>query len=175
MRNLKLWKAAIGILVLAALCVCLLPWPSRIDITVPSQKVAEDGTVLEDGKIVLKGWKLNYLLRQDKVKFSEVKVHGFDVDSQWMVLTSVHSSPGGRKGEQAPYDNSFVSGYMTEGPASDFYFMRLAFNTELDRYYAFIDTENFLLDRKYSGHYAGSLEGEQDVRKILEYFHVYVD
>ena len=73
MRNLKLWKAAIGILVLAALCVCLLPWPSRIDMTVPSQKVAEDGTILEDGQIVLKGWKLNYLLRQDKVKFSEVK------------------------------------------------------------------------------------------------------
>ena len=175
MRNLKLWKAVVGILVLAALCVCLLPWPSRIDITVPSQKVAEDGTILEDGQIILKGWKLNYLLRMDKVKFKQVKVHNFEVDSQWMDAASVLTAPGGRDGEQDPFEYTYITGYLVEGSAGDFCNLRLAFNTDIGCCYVGIDIEEFLLDRKYSGHYAGSLEGEPDVREILEYFHVYVD
>ena len=174
MRNLKLWKAAIGILVLAALCVCLLPWPSRIDMAVPSQKVTEDGTVVEDGQIVLKGWKLDYLLRRDRYKFTELKIHGFEPDCSRLGTVPAHTAFGGRQGDQKPYQYTDFIGYLSKDTIEGSYYLKLCFNLESGWCHAKLDFDPSLSSLNSDGCFFGYAE-ETDIEQIMEYFHVYVD
>lgn len=55
-------------MVLLVLCLCFLPWPTRIDLTLPGGKISTEGVLIQEGTIQLEGWQYNYLFRQDQMK-----------------------------------------------------------------------------------------------------------
>lgn len=63
-----------AIAILLAIAVCILPWPTRIDLQMSGIEVAADGTALHDCTVQLQGWKLNYLFRQDTVRLDTFQI-----------------------------------------------------------------------------------------------------
>ena len=66
--------------VIVALAVCLLPWPSRVNVTLPGAEVNSDNTVKKDITLSVEGWYLKYLLQQDQIKAS-VLIHDSETDT----------------------------------------------------------------------------------------------
>ena len=58
------------ILLAVILCICLLPWPTRIDLTFPGGQINAEGDLIQEETIHLEGWRYSYLFRQDKIKVS---------------------------------------------------------------------------------------------------------
>lgn len=65
--------ALIAFLIVAL--VCLLPWPTRVNVQMTGIEVTSDGTSLHNQTIHVEGWKLNYLFRDDTVKL-DIQVSG---------------------------------------------------------------------------------------------------
>lgn len=73
MKTGRIWTITL-IAVIIALAVCLLPWPSRVNVTLPGVKASADGSVETDVTVRVEGWQLKYLFRQDHLTAS-VTVH----------------------------------------------------------------------------------------------------
>ena len=63
-----------AIAILLANAVCILPWPTRIDLQMTGVEVSADGAALHDCTVQLQGWKLNYLFRQDTVRLDTFQI-----------------------------------------------------------------------------------------------------
>ena len=80
MKTLKILekKDIIGICAIAAVIaivlVCLLPWPTQVQVSLHAVELAEDNSAKSTGNIVIKGWKLNYLFTTDKLRFQQLQV-----------------------------------------------------------------------------------------------------
>ena len=81
MKTLKMLekKDIIGICAIAAVIaivlVCLLPWPTRVNVTMDAAKLDADGNKLGTATLCIKGWKLNYLFREDRM---DIAIEPFD-------------------------------------------------------------------------------------------------
>lgn len=75
-RKIIIFTAVVTVLIAAA--ICLLPWPFRIDERLYAKTVSEFGIPISNSNaaVELKGWKLNYLFREDTVKFSSFEIDG---------------------------------------------------------------------------------------------------
>lgn len=60
----------IGCVVLAAviLGVCLLPWPTKIDLHMQGAAYQADGTRMQEVDFTITGWKLNYLFFGERLR-----------------------------------------------------------------------------------------------------------
>lgn len=67
MKPARLWLIT---LIVVVLIVCLLSWPSRVNVTLPGVQVAGDGTVVSDVTVNIEGWQLKYLFLQDRMNIS---------------------------------------------------------------------------------------------------------
>lgn len=65
LRPSKLLLILFPVLIIAA--VCLLPWPTRIDLTMPGARITSDGDIVQETSIRLLGWQYDYLFRQDSM------------------------------------------------------------------------------------------------------------
>lgn len=61
-----------------AAAVRYLPFPTRVNISLHGAEVTKNGTVLEEGEIVIKGWRLNYLFRTDEFEATEFRILDYD-------------------------------------------------------------------------------------------------
>lgn len=66
----KLLKSALVLLVIFAVLVCVLPWPTRIDLTMPGGRINAEGEIIQEGTTHLEGWQYHYLFREDMMKVS---------------------------------------------------------------------------------------------------------
>ncbi|MCD8051773.1 MAG: hypothetical protein LUE89_08860 [Clostridiales bacterium] len=62
-------------LVLAALL--LAPFPTRVEVTLPGTRISADGEEMGAVTVQIKVWKLRYLIRQDKLRYT-VSVSPFE-------------------------------------------------------------------------------------------------
>ncbi len=73
--------------ILLVLALCFLPLPSRIHLSLPGGQIDRDGTLIQEGEILLHGRHYEYLLRDDKIKL-ETEVPGLTLDnSTWHRMT----------------------------------------------------------------------------------------
>ena len=64
----------LALLVLAAL-LYFVPWPTRINHQMAGAELSVNGAVLEECTITVKGWKLNYLFQEDKIKLDTFQMN----------------------------------------------------------------------------------------------------
>ena len=98
-------------LLLAAGAVCYLAFPTQINLEMPCAELDEDGNLVSEGTLVLKGWKYDYLLKQDEFQLDDIKVPGLAIPKQnsspaptfsassapnWYISTAVYLSLGNR-------------------------------------------------------------------------------
>lgn len=94
-------------LILLVLCILLLPWPTRISLSLPGGRIDADGTLLEEGSIQVVGWQYNYLFRQDKMK-AEVQVPDLTLSQTIWQKESFHANTLG------PFRHMVQSIYVNE-------------------------------------------------------------
>lgn len=70
------------ILLILILFISLLPWPTRIDLTLPGGRIGTDGELIQEGSVRLEGWQYNYLFRRDTMKVA--------VEVQDLTLSRTH-------------------------------------------------------------------------------------
>ena len=64
-------------LVLTLIIVIMLyfiPLPSQVSISMHGVALAENDTIIDEGKITLRGWKLNYLLKSDELLVQQFQI-----------------------------------------------------------------------------------------------------
>lgn len=98
-------------LLLAAGAICYLAFPTRINLEMPCAELDEDGNLVSEGMLVLKGWKYDYLLKTDRFQLEEIQVPGLTIVEQnfasgpismaqsascWNISTAVYLSLGNR-------------------------------------------------------------------------------
>ena len=66
-------KCVIAVLVVVAL-LYFVPWPTRIDQRMTGAEVSADGIVLQECTVTVKGWKLNYLFKENQIKFETFQI-----------------------------------------------------------------------------------------------------
>lgn len=67
------------VIALIAAMVCLLPWPSRFDMTMNAVEITAEGEVLEEGQIVLEAWEYHYLLKDNTIKLTDMEFFDMDI------------------------------------------------------------------------------------------------
>lgn len=77
MKHKRLFIILACVLVLLVAMICLLPWPTRISMETTGIEVSEDGTYLGDCNIRMKGWKLDYLFRDDTVAIDKLEINAY--------------------------------------------------------------------------------------------------
>ena len=73
---------ALLILIVLAAAVCNLPWPNRVSFRMDAVEVRADGTVIEEGRLEMKGWILDYLYKPDYIRFTNINILGSQVSDQ---------------------------------------------------------------------------------------------
>ena len=90
-KRLYVILSLIAAFLLLAAMVCLLPWPTRISMETTGIEVSEDGTYLGDCNIRMKGWKLDYLFRDDTVAIDKLEINTYT--NQTLDLPSPYHAP----------------------------------------------------------------------------------
>lgn len=79
------------VLALLIAMICLLPWPTRISFETTGIEVSEDGTVINDCTISMKGWKLDYLFQQDTITIDKLEISTYQ--NQTFDLSAPNHAP----------------------------------------------------------------------------------
>lgn len=87
----------IGVAVLlVALLVCVLPFPTRVDMKMQAVELYPNGTLRSEGELSIQGWKLNYLLRQDTIQVKNLDFWYAGLPDLWYLeATGVEPLPDG--------------------------------------------------------------------------------
>jgi hypothetical protein len=91
MKHKRLFIILACVLVLLVAMICLLPWPTRISMETTGIEVSEDGTYIGDCNIRMKGWKLDYLFRDDTVAIDKLEINAYK--NQTLDLPSPDHAP----------------------------------------------------------------------------------
>ncbi len=88
----------IGCVVLAAviLGVCLLPWPTKIDLHMQGAGYNTDGTRMQEVNFTVTGWKLNYLFFGERLRVDIA----FQGDLSSLMYARTYSSGGYPAGDK---------------------------------------------------------------------------
>ena len=152
-------RTIILITVILALAVCLLPWPGRVNVTLPGVRTSVDGSVETDVTVTVEGWYLKYLLRQDQMKAS-VGIQDAETDT----------------GTSINMDGPVLDALITEkwctapcyhGETNEFEVVNLAFSDAMDI---------FVLER--SGRdpiYVAAANARENLPEIMERFRFILD
>lgn len=98
--------AAVISVLLIAVAICLLPWPTRISATMYAAVVTPDGEVQNTLEFTLGGWKRDYLFRDDDLNLNIV----FKDDGN----APFHSA---ETNTLNTLDGSLISAYYSTSPA----------------------------------------------------------
>lgn len=74
----SIWPIVIIALVVLALAVCILPWPTHIQLTLYGAEMNADGSIIQTGEIVIDAWLYNYLFRRDEFHVKELQLPDHD-------------------------------------------------------------------------------------------------
>lgn len=165
-------KTIVCVVVLAVLAVCFLPFPTRINMTMQSCQVTEDGTVVDEGEIVIKGWKLNYLFRQDTVRFTELKFHELEAYTRSQPAANVSAWPSNQDDSSFDYTYNAI---FVRGEYQGSYTLSLRLSTDLGWCYADIESVATLNYSNYDKQFVGTTGEIADYQEIMEYFNIYTD
>lgn len=91
MKHKRLFITLACVLVLLVAMICLLPWPTRINLETTGIEVSEDGIFLGNCDIRMKGWKLDYLFRKDTVAVDRLEINTYT--NQTLDLPSPYHAP----------------------------------------------------------------------------------
>ena len=97
---------AIVVCALLIAAVCLLPWRTRVNVTMYGAEVNKDGEILNTVEFTVSGWKLNYLFRDDDLRLNIVFSDGKTAPFRSAETNSLNVQAG-----------SLVSVYHTTSPA----------------------------------------------------------
>ncbi len=152
-------RTIILVTVIVALAVCLLPWPSRINLTLPGVEVNPDNTVEKDITLSVEGWHLKYLLQQNQIKASVV-IHDSETDTDTAINIDgpVFDTPVTEQWCTAPC-------YHAE--TNEFEVVGLAFGDAMDTFILKRSSEDSI--------YVAAANAEENLPKILEKFSFFLD
>lgn len=93
---------------------CLLPWPGRVNVTLPGVEANFDGTVKKDVTVTIDGWYLKYLFRQDRMRVSVgIQETNSDTNISMELDGPVYDSPVTEKIFASPFYNAGTNAYHT--------------------------------------------------------------
>lgn len=61
-------------LVLILLLLYFVPWPTHVQLALPGAELAEDGTVIAEGEMVIEGWIYHYLFKSDEFHVGTLRI-----------------------------------------------------------------------------------------------------
>ncbi len=134
--------------VILAAAVCLLPWPSRVDLTMYAVRVDKDGGEIGETEVVIRGWQWNYLLKRDRL----------DVDIEF------------RQDEPLRYASTLGMGIFTEmeRPFTGYMGYCPEIDGMIDGNFAISpDRETFFMSY-LDGYIVGSIHPDFDPKEILD-------
>lgn len=155
----KILITGLVVLCIAAILACKLPWPTRYTLTMHGAQVTPEGAVIQEGDIVISGWKLNYLLEKDQLKFETLQLPGITLPKK---LTNKQNILNGQISDYLSdrYDLVYTTVYLPEQNE----FTSLHFFLSKDAGWCVIQ-EGFNNGYRY---FAGSLQEDFDPAALLE-------
>lgn len=156
----KVKRIIIIVLVVSLLIGALLyfvPWPTRVDLTLDAAKLDQDGNVVSNTTITIKGVMLDYLFRKDSL---DVSIYPFD-NHKWVRLTNYSNE--NRKGVIHPHSGECVKVYCY---TSEYSFCDLLFTKDF-KYVAFVAD---VPGNGKNTYYVASANNEVSTEKLIEYF-----
>ena len=151
MHKKKLVITIIVIALIAAIVICLIPFPKKISVTMHGVEMSANGSVLGNREIVVNVVKYRYLLKEDAYHYVGIEFNGNTYDSSSLTQDTIIHTP---VTEDDPFDYMTISTYYP--PQNRFIFMNLAldpdcqwaafsiiFGDDNTRYYAASVAEDF--------------------------------
>lgn len=156
----KVKRIIVRILIISLIVGALLyfiPWPTRVNLTLEASKLDQNGNVVSNTTITIKGVMLDYLFREDSLN---VSIYPFDTH-KWVKLT--HNANTNRDGiiYRHSGDCFEISCYTNDAS-----FCKLLFTKDF-KYVAFVADEP---GGETNTYYVASANSEVNTEDLIEYF-----
>lgn len=79
MRKKSVFRYISFTVICSLLLFCILyfiPWPTRINIEIEGAEISQDGDVIVPGTVVIEGWELHYLFKDNKIVLDALTLPG---------------------------------------------------------------------------------------------------
>ena len=84
-----------AVLLILAVCVCTLPFPTHFEYTFYGAKIDTDGSIAAEGDITLAGTRYSYLLKSPQIQLTSITLPGFEIVSMdYKVPMFTKATPG---------------------------------------------------------------------------------
>ena len=153
---------AVSAAVLILVLICLLPWPTKVDLTLNAIKLDSEGEEVGSQQIIMEGQKLDYLFKDARMNLSFTPFDGF----VWIKPTEVQ--PAGTTGNiwHALENDILYVRYYGCDRAANIHLLILGFSPDLDRW--------ILLDHTDNVCYVASVNADHTVQELKEYFKILI-
>lgn len=141
--------------------ICIAPWPTRIDVELEAFKYDANGNQIGTSTIYVKGTKLEYLFRMDRLQIS---INSFDGhrNIELANFTNGTSEITGAILKKGNFYKTSVHGWYT--PTNELFFGDLGFSDNMDRWIFCNHTEEGGL------YYIASINNTYSNEELLDYF-----
>lgn len=152
-------KKLLIVLCIAFILACQLPWPTRYDLSMHGAEITPEGAVIQEGDILISGWRLHYLFRYDEMAFKKLQFPNITFPE---ILTNKRDINNGQIYEALSdsYDTVFTIVYLPE--QNEFTSIQFFLSKEGD--WCVIQVDFNGSDR----YFAGSLQEDFDPAALLE-------